>query len=87
MSYNNTWGGTIPFPREKWDEWYDFWVRNPSKRFYRNLVTGNSKCFVGEAAYHYDKELGVYLADIIISAICRRQAVAAQGDFTIFSAS
>lgn len=21
MSYNNAWGGTIPFPREKWEVW------------------------------------------------------------------
>ena len=28
MSYNNAWGGTIPFPHEKWGEWYKNWVKN-----------------------------------------------------------
>lgn len=22
MSYNAAWGGTIPFPAEKWESWY-----------------------------------------------------------------
>ena len=26
MSYNNAYGGTIPFPREKWTSWYDRWM-------------------------------------------------------------
>ena len=73
MSYNNAWGGTIPFPREKWADWYDFWIVNPNKRFYRYIATGRSRSFVGEAAYHYDGDLGLYLADVIISAKSRRQ--------------
>ena len=24
MSYNHHWGGTIPFPKEDWEEWYDY---------------------------------------------------------------
>ena len=27
MSYNAKWGGTIPFPREEWEDWYDAWIR------------------------------------------------------------
>ena len=73
MSYNNAWGGTIPFPREKWADWYDFWIANPNKCFYRYIATGKSRSFVGEAAYHYDEDLGLYLADVIISAKARRQ--------------
>ncbi len=26
MSYNRAWGGTIPFPKEKWKAWYDDWI-------------------------------------------------------------
>lgn len=73
MAYNRAWGGTIPFPREKWAEWYDIWVQNPHKRFYRYITTGKSRSFVGEAAYHYDPEEGIYLADVIIAAQSRRK--------------
>lgn len=72
MSYNNAWGGTIPFPREIWNDWFDCWIANPQKRFYRYITTGKSRSFVGEAAYHYDPDMDLYLADIIISAKSRR---------------
>lgn len=36
MSYNARWGGTIPFPEEEWESWYESWVRNPgASRYYR----------------------------------------------------
>ena len=79
MSYNNAWGGTIPFPREKWADWYEFWVQNPRNRFYRYITSGKSRSFVGEAAYHYDEALQLYLADVIISARCRRQGYGKAG--------
>ena len=35
MSYNQKWGGTIPFPKEEWHDWYDFWIVNhDNKRYY-----------------------------------------------------
>ena len=79
MSYNNAWGGTIPFPRETWEEWYDYWVTNPKDRFYRYITTGESRSFVGEAAYHYDNDLNIYLADIIIAARSRRHGYGKAG--------
>ena len=79
MSYNQAWGGTIPFPRKKWADWYDYWIASPNKRFYRYITTGKSRSFVGEAAYHYDSEMGIYLADIIISAKSRRHGFGKAG--------
>lgn len=79
MSYNIAWGGTIPFPREKWGKWYSIWVENPNKCFYRYIVTGKSRSFVGEAAYHYDEDLQLFLADVIIAAKCRRQGYGTAG--------
>lgn len=79
MSYNHAWGGTIPFPREAWAEWYDAWVRNPGRCFYRYITTGESRSFAGEAAWHYDAEDGIYLADIIIFAKSRRQGYGRAG--------
>ena len=26
MAYNRAWGGTIPFPEEKWPGWYERWL-------------------------------------------------------------
>ena len=79
MSYNAAWGGTIPFPREDWQDWYDAWTGDPGVRFYRYIATGTSRSFVGEAAWHYDDDLGLYLADVIISARCRRQGFGTAG--------
>ena len=79
MSYNQVWGGTIPFPRKKWAEWHSHWVVNPNKCFYRYIATGKSRSFVGEAAYHYNPEMGIYLADIIISARSRGQGIGKAG--------
>ncbi len=79
MSYNNAWGGTIKFPREKWAKWYDLWVIKHDKCFYRYITIGKSRSFVGEAAYHYDEKLGVYIADIIIFAKYRHRGYGRAG--------
>ncbi len=66
MSYNHAWGGTISFPKEHWGDWYNYWLTNHENRhFYRYLQTEDGS-FVGEAAYHYDAELNMYIADIIV---------------------
>ena len=72
MSYNAAWGGTIPFPEEDWDGWYDWWLANhDDKRFYRYLKDTESGEFVGEVAYHYDEGELLYLADVIVFAPTR----------------
>ena len=78
MAYNRAWGGTIPFPKEDWAEWYDYWVVNhEGKRYYRYLKDENG--FVGEIAYHYDSEYDGYVANIIIHSKYRGQGYGAQG--------
>ena len=68
MSYNHAWGGTIPFPHERWAEWHDHWiVDHEGKRFYRYLKD-KSGVFVGEIAYHFDEELNGFSADVVIYA-------------------
>ena len=67
MSYNHAYGGTIPFPKEKWESWYQRWlVHHDHKRFYRYVAQNNT--FIGEAAYNFDEERQLYLADVIINA-------------------
>ncbi len=78
MSYNRAWGGTISFPREAWDGWYDRWVANPEgRRFYRYLEDENGS-FVGEAAFHIDEERQLCLADVIVYAPFRRRGFGAE---------
>ena len=72
MSYNHAWGGTVPFPEEDWKDWYDCWIARPEgKRFYRYVKNEDGET-VGEIAYHYDGELGGYIADVIIHSKYRR---------------
>ncbi len=66
MSYNHAWGGTIPWPKEEWGDWYDRWVANPKDgRLYR-YVKNSSGDFVGEIAYHYDADMQGFTANVII---------------------
>lgn len=68
MSYNHAYGGTISFPEEKWQAWYDRWIVHPEgKRYYRYLKNEDG-AFIGEMAYHYDEEIDGYIADVIIFA-------------------
>ena len=67
MSYNHARGGTIQFTKDRWNEWFDRWVANPSgERFYRYVTLDNSRVFIGEAAWHRDTELELWLIDVII---------------------
>ena len=67
MSYNHACGGTIPFPKEHWADWYDRWITNHNgKRFYRYIKDDGT--FVGEVAYHFDGERQIYIAGVIIYA-------------------
>ena len=73
MSYNKAWGGTIPWPREEWADWYDWWItNNEGKRYYR-LLKDKTGRFVGEIAYHIDRDTGYALANVIIYAPFRRK--------------
>ena len=54
MAYNQKWGGTIPFPKEKWESWYERWIINPDRKFYAYLYSEEEKDYVGEISYHYD---------------------------------
>ena len=78
MSYNHAYGGTIPFPEEYWTDWHDRWIINHNgKRFYRYIK--NDGAFVGEAAYHFDGERQIYIADVIIYAPYRGKGYGRKG--------
>lgn len=80
MAYNHAYGGTIDFPRERWADWYARWVEDGSvERFYRYLYDPQADAFVGEAAYHLDRELDGYICDVIVTAACRGRGYGTQG--------
>ena len=67
MAYNHAYGGTIPFPKEKWTNWHQRWIKDHSgKRFYRYIQDNDA--FVGEVAYYFDEERQIYIADVVIYA-------------------
>ena len=80
MSYNNAWGGTIPFPREKRESWYQYWIGNPEgKRFYRYLLDEETGAFVGEIAWRLDEKRNLHICDVIILAKYRRRGYGSEG--------
>ena len=80
MSYNDAWGGTIPFPQEDWKEWYQDWLERPdSERFYRYLYDTEQRQFVGEAAWHYDEERKIHICDVIVPAKYRNRGYGSEG--------
>lgn len=80
MSYNKRWGGTIPFPKEKWSSWHKCWVcDNENKHFYRYLLDDETNEFVGETAFHYDEARNIFVCDIIVLARSRGNGYGTEG--------
>lgn len=87
MSYNRAWGGTVPFPEEQWERWYDRWlIHTDGERYYRYLKNGEDR-FVGEIAYHFDCDVGGYLANVIIYAEYRGRGYGTQALSMLCSAA
>ena len=73
MSYNDACGGTISFPKEKWEEWYNRWVNtDEKKRLYRYILNEKEE-FVGEASYHYDDNFKAHMVDVIVYSKFRKR--------------
>ena len=80
MSYNDAWGGTIPFPEEDWDEWFDWWlVNHEGKRLYRYLLDSENGEFVGEVNYHFDEDEGIFLMGIVVHETMRGRGYGRDG--------
>ena len=78
MSYNHAWGGTILFPKEKWDKWYSEWIANCDNNYFYRYIQDN-EVFVGEVAYHFEKEHAIYIADVIVYAPYRGSGYGKKG--------
>ena len=83
MSYNNAWGGTIPFPRESWEGWYNDWVTaKDGRHFYRYLKNADGE-FVGEVAYHIEGGRNLCMADVIVASKYRGRGYGKEGLFLL----
>lgn len=79
MAYNHSYGGTLAFPREKWQSWHDRWiVHGGGKRLYRYLKDFRLG-FVGEIACHLDPDTNRYMADVLVKAEYRGRGFGSQG--------
>lgn len=67
MSYNHAWGGTIAFPKSRWAQWHHKWIGAQNDRYFYRYLCAKGE-FVGEAAYHFEEERGIWLADVLIYA-------------------
>jgi len=74
MSYNvgftpfdgyNPKHGTIEFPKERWQKWFDFWI-GAKDRWYAYVVRKNDSKWIGDIAYRFDKEKGMSVVHIVI---------------------
>ncbi|MBR3505133.1 MAG: GNAT family N-acetyltransferase [Clostridia bacterium] len=80
MAYNAAWGGAIAFPREKWAGWYRRWLEVPeTERYYRYLRDAETGRFVGEIAYRFEGEKGIYICNVIVMAQYRGRGYGTRG--------
>ena len=79
MAYNHAYGGTIAFPKDKWEEWYNRYMFDDSK-FYSYIMDGDN--FVGTMSYRYDERDKIYKISILIHAKYRGKGY---GDFALKS--
>lgn len=79
MAYNQKWGGTISFPEEKWESWYERWIINPDRKFYAYLYSEEEKDYVGEISFRYDESYDEIIASVIIDDAYRHHGYGKAG--------
>lgn len=67
MSYNDPWGGCIPFPQEEWTDWYAYWIGQEPTRFYAYIQLPDGT-WIGDVNFHYTPEQDWWDMGIVIYA-------------------
>ena len=62
MAFNNDWGGTVAFPREKWSSFYDNYINNDQRYYYH--IYDLSGFPVGEVSTRFDTKYNSYVLNI-----------------------
>lgn len=78
MSFNNAYGGTISFPKERWLSWYKCWLEDDSGNYFYRYLMNESSEFIGEIAYHLNGD-NLYIADILIYSKFRNKGYGKEG--------
>lgn len=77
MEYNN---GIVPFPKEKWDLWYEKWIGNSDPNFYYAYIFDKDiQSYVGEVAYRKEPEMALVTLNIIIEDKYRKRGYGKEG--------
>ena len=63
MAFNAKWGGTVPFPREQWQSFYDRYCTNQPGYLYYQIFE-ESDDFVGEVSARWDAHKKDYVLNI-----------------------
>lgn len=80
MKFNEINGGTLDFPKERWESWHYKWIEsNNPNYFYRYLYSQKLNTYVGEVAYHFEEETRRFVCDVIVLAKYRGNGFGKQG--------
>lgn len=70
--------GCIPFPQEKWAEWYAYFVGQEPERFYAYIARKPDGAFIGEVNVHKNADAPWYEMGIVLQAQYRGKGYAGQ---------
>lgn len=62
MKFNDKWGGTVPFPKEKWEPFYKNFINNTERHYYH--IYNLDGVFVGEVSTRFDNDFNSYVLNI-----------------------
>ena len=77
MEYNK---GIVPFPKEKWDSWYNKWIGNGNSNFYYAYIFDKDiNSYIGEIAYHKESDINAVTLSIIVENKYRKKGYGKAG--------
>ncbi len=77
MEYNK---GIVPFPKEKWDAWFDKWIgKKDPNYYYAYIFDKDIESYVGEIAYRKEPDMNVVTLNIIIDYKYRGKGYGKEG--------
>ena len=62
MRFNEKWGGTVSFPKKKWNNFYEDYINNPDRHYFH--IYNLEGIFVGEVSTKYDESFQSYVLNI-----------------------
>lgn len=62
MMFNEKWGGTVSFPKEKWQSFYEDYIENPERHYFH--IYNLDGVFIGEVSSRYDMSFDSYVLNI-----------------------